>query len=159
MFMYLYFSYVLFISPFDPKDNERVGWFMVFNPTFNDISVISWQSVLLVEETRAPAENHRPVTSHWQTLSHNVVSSTPRHERDSNSQLQWWWALSAQVVVNPTTIRSQPWRSRQWKDDTSDMIIKDKVLIMVGCPIFPSTCILIAKYLFTGSLKKNQLII
>jgi hypothetical protein len=26
-------------------------WFMVFNATFNNISVISWQSVLLVEET------------------------------------------------------------------------------------------------------------
>jgi hypothetical protein len=31
---------------------------MVLNATFNNISVISWQSVLLVEETRAPAENH-----------------------------------------------------------------------------------------------------
>ena len=29
---------------------------MVFNATFNDISVISWQSVLLVEETRVPKE-------------------------------------------------------------------------------------------------------
>jgi hypothetical protein len=28
-------------------------------------------------------EKHRPAASHWQTLSHNVVSSTPRHERDS----------------------------------------------------------------------------
>ena len=27
---------------------------MVFNGTFNNISVISWQSVLLVEETRVP---------------------------------------------------------------------------------------------------------
>ena len=27
------------------------GWFMVFNATFNNISVISWQSVLYVEET------------------------------------------------------------------------------------------------------------
>jgi hypothetical protein len=26
-------------------------WFMVFNATFNNISVISWGSVLLVEET------------------------------------------------------------------------------------------------------------
>ena len=26
------------------------GWFMVFNGTFNNISVISWWSVLLVEE-------------------------------------------------------------------------------------------------------------
>jgi len=30
---------------------------MVFNATFNNISVISWQSVLLVEETRVPEEN------------------------------------------------------------------------------------------------------
>jgi len=27
---------------------------------------------------RVPGENHWPVPSHWQTLSHNVVSSTPR---------------------------------------------------------------------------------
>jgi hypothetical protein len=46
---------------------------VVFNATFNNISVISWLSVLLVEETRGPWENHRPVASHWQTLSHNVV--------------------------------------------------------------------------------------
>jgi hypothetical protein len=32
--------------------------FMVFNPTFNNISVISWQSVLLVEKIRVPGENH-----------------------------------------------------------------------------------------------------
>jgi len=55
---------------------------MVFNTTFNNISVISWWSVLLVEET---GENHRPTASHCQTLSHKVVSSTPPHERDSNS--------------------------------------------------------------------------
>jgi hypothetical protein len=46
---------------------------MVFNTTFNDISVISWRSVLLVEETRVPGENHRPVASHWQVFSDNVV--------------------------------------------------------------------------------------
>jgi hypothetical protein len=53
----------------------------------NDISVISWRSVLLVEEIRVPEENHQPVANHRQTLSHNVVSSTPRHGRGSNSQL------------------------------------------------------------------------
>jgi hypothetical protein len=31
---------------------------MVLMGTFNNISVISWQSVLLVEETRVPGENH-----------------------------------------------------------------------------------------------------
>jgi hypothetical protein len=65
-------------------NNVRV---LVFNATFNNISVISWRSVLLVEETGVPGENHRPVASHFQTLSHDVVSSTLRHERDSNSQL------------------------------------------------------------------------
>ena len=31
---------------------------MVFNVTFNNISVISWWSVLLMEETGVPGENH-----------------------------------------------------------------------------------------------------
>jgi hypothetical protein len=48
-------------------------WLMIFNATFNTISVISWRSVLLVEETRVPGENHRPIVSHRQTLLHNVV--------------------------------------------------------------------------------------
>ena len=46
---------------------------MVGNDIFNNISDIT---VLLVKETGVPGENHRPVAS--QTLSHNVVSSTPR---------------------------------------------------------------------------------
>jgi len=45
---------------------------VVFNATFSNISVISWRSVLLEEET---GENHRPVESHYTTLSHKVVSS------------------------------------------------------------------------------------
>jgi hypothetical protein len=40
------------------------GFFFVLNATFNNISVILWQSVLLVEETGVPGENHRPVTIH-----------------------------------------------------------------------------------------------
>ena len=36
---------------------ERVR-VMVINATFNNISVISWQTVLLVKETRVPGENH-----------------------------------------------------------------------------------------------------
>jgi hypothetical protein len=34
-----------------------------------------WRSILLVEETGIPGENHRPVTSNWQTVSHNDISS------------------------------------------------------------------------------------
>jgi hypothetical protein len=36
---------------------------MVFYATFNNILAISWQSVLLVEETGVPGENQRPVAS------------------------------------------------------------------------------------------------
>ena len=36
---------------------------MVFNATFNNISVILWRSVLLVEETGVSEENHLPVTN------------------------------------------------------------------------------------------------
>jgi hypothetical protein len=61
-------------------------WFMVFNATFNNSAVILWWSDLLVEVIGVPGENHRAVASNWRTLSHNVVSSTPRHERDSTSQ-------------------------------------------------------------------------
>ena len=42
---------------------------MVLNATFNNISVISWRSVSLVEETGVPGENHRPAVSFWKTLS------------------------------------------------------------------------------------------
>ena len=46
-------------------NKERGGLgLMVFNDTFNNISVTSWQSVLLVEETGVPGENHRPVAGH-----------------------------------------------------------------------------------------------
>jgi hypothetical protein len=46
---------------------------MVFKATFNNISVILLWSVLLLEETGVPGENHQPIEY---TLS----------ERDSNSQ-------------------------------------------------------------------------
>ena len=59
---------------------HRVDCFMTFNAIFNNISVISLRSVLLVEETGIPGENHRPVASHWQTLSHTVVHLALRFE-------------------------------------------------------------------------------
>ena len=60
---------------------------MVFNTFFNNISAISWRTVLWVEETGVHGKNHQLVASQLQSLSHYVELSTPRHERDSNSQL------------------------------------------------------------------------
>ena len=60
----------LAIKPNYYKNNRKkksvILWFgcMMFNAVFNYISVMSWRSVLLVEETRVPGENHRPVASH-----------------------------------------------------------------------------------------------
>ena len=45
-------------SDLNKAGEYQMAWFMVFNTTFNNISVISWQSVLLMEETRVPGENH-----------------------------------------------------------------------------------------------------
>jgi hypothetical protein len=81
---------------------------MMLNATFNNISVISWLSVLLQGDARVSGENHLPVVCQWQTLSHNVVSITPRHEHYFG-----WYALIAQVGVNPTTIR--PWAQRPFR--------------------------------------------
>jgi hypothetical protein len=54
-------------------------WASLFHP-LNNISVKSWPLISLVEETGVPRENHWPVASHWQALSHNVVSG----EKHSN---------------------------------------------------------------------------
>ena len=40
---------------------KRKVWFMVFNATLNNISVILWRSVLLEEDS---GDNNRPVESH-----------------------------------------------------------------------------------------------
>ena len=43
-----------------------VGWVMVFNATFNNISFTSWWSVLFVEDTEVHKENHQPVCGNRQ---------------------------------------------------------------------------------------------
>jgi len=37
---------------------------MVFNAPFNNITVILWWLVLLVDDTEVPGENHRPAVNH-----------------------------------------------------------------------------------------------
>jgi hypothetical protein len=50
---------------------------MVFNTTFNNISAISWRSVLLVESNRVPGENH-DLPQVIDKLYHIIISSTER---------------------------------------------------------------------------------
>jgi hypothetical protein len=70
-----------------------VGWFMILYATFNNISVISWWSVSVEEKTTDLSQ----VTL---TLRQHVVSSTPQHERDSNSQRWWRYALTFVSPIN-----------------------------------------------------------
>ena len=55
IFIYNVDGYALSQKEEEPPECKLIktvlfGWFMVFNATFNTISVISWQSVLMVEE-------------------------------------------------------------------------------------------------------------
>jgi hypothetical protein len=46
---------------------------MLFNATFNNISAIPWWSVLLVEETGVPVENHRPILEVTEKLLYHIM--------------------------------------------------------------------------------------
>ena len=90
-------------------NNIGLVWFMVFSTTFNNILVISWRSVLLVEKTEVPWENHRPVASHWQALSHNVVSSTHNFSGDKH------W-LHRYLEIQLPCDHEGPW-NKYWRND------------------------------------------
>ena len=63
------FNFNLFNNMFCIQDFWFGLWFMVFNATFSNISVISKRSVLLVEETGVAGEKHRPAASHWNFIT------------------------------------------------------------------------------------------
>ena len=54
---------------------------MVFNATFNNMSVKSWRSVLLMEETGIPGENQRPIAKEY-------IFYTLLRKRDAGIDLQ-----------------------------------------------------------------------
>jgi hypothetical protein len=65
MYIYSYVSlYLCIMTIYGDENNCLFVCLVVFNATFNNISVISWRSVLLVEETGGPEENHRIVVNH-----------------------------------------------------------------------------------------------
>ena len=67
----------------NPETNVSV---MVFNVTFNNISAITWLSVLLVVETGMPGEIHKPVASLRRPLK--IVRQTSRQKIKTNEQKQ-----------------------------------------------------------------------
>jgi hypothetical protein len=70
----------------------------VFNATFNNISVISLQSVLLVEKTGVPGEIHRSVASHWQTYYYfNYIVAV---------SFSWWWKQEKTTDLSHNVVSS-----------------------------------------------------
>ena len=59
---------------------------MVFNATFNNISAITWLSVLLVEETRVPGENHK-----------NLIKEI---KKQTNKQIKQLQICKTQAVIS-----------------------------------------------------------
>ena len=84
---------------------------IVFNSTFNNISAISWQTVL-VEEIGVPRENHRPRRPRLFSLKMNTkcICQMAFHERGRlfryrmvvfHLRLQW-------VLITTTVVSSNP---------------------------------------------------
>ena len=76
---------------------------MVFNATFNNISVISWWSVLLAEETGVPRENYQPSKLYILYLLDKVFISEwslSNHESKGSISIQVLHKKSTQRVIN-----------------------------------------------------------
>jgi hypothetical protein len=115
----------------------------------------------------------KPVTMHWiiyGLLFKRNICWCLIWNMNMQSASSIWSNLLSNVTVNIIEIVRNCVRggeanvygsSYYWNFRTSSfkqvacLILKDEVLITVGCPIFPS--ILIAKYLFTGSLKNRPI--
>ena len=110
------YEYILFY--FHLCDGRRGFWFMAIDTTFNNVSVISCRSVLLVDEIGVPGESQWSVASHWHILSQNIASSTPCHERirtcnfnGDNHLLHMW--LQIQRTGQRRSLRWQTLHLRQ----------------------------------------------
>ena len=68
---------------------------MVFNATFHNISVISWLSILLVEEIEVPGENQYLVGS---LGSLNVISTNWNNNNGKNN-----WKINIDLIVVTTS--------------------------------------------------------
>ena len=98
-------------------------WFglMAFYAIFNNISVISWRSGLLVEKTGVLGENHRPVTD----ILYYIMFMYRVHSAMNGFELTTLVVIGTdtQVVVNLTTILLRPRRSLIFANEVVNTVI------------------------------------
>ena len=99
------------------------------------------------EETGVPDENPPSASSTWQTLSHNVVSSTPRHERNkkqSNIETYSKSEISSWSILNPPRVRNEGlyFKARLWDYLVRDQFLNAWKLIDISKEI-TATCLIV----------------
>ena len=102
-----------------------IDWLIVFNATFSNISAISWQPVLVVEEAGGPAENHRPRASNWKNfITCGCESSALFSSPDPKGHVSYCHHL-ASVVRRKLFQKSSPLKVlKQWKPNLVWIITK-----------------------------------
>ena len=80
--------------------SSQVDWFMVFNVTFNNISVISWRSLLMVEETGVPDKSY-PIMLYRLNL---VMNGLRTHNIRGD---MYWYYKSNYHTITTTTVLNQ----------------------------------------------------
>jgi hypothetical protein len=80
IFLYLYLHHVSFISGGNQITQREP-------PICRHWQTLSQRKPPICRHWQTLSQRKPPICRHWQTLSHNIVSCTPCHERDLNSQL------------------------------------------------------------------------
>ena len=90
--------------------NVLLAWVLwCLTPLSTIFQLYVWQSVLVVEENRSTQRKNWPVTSHWLTLSHSIVSSTPHlsvvRTHNISDDRQWlhrYWKFNYHMIMTTT---------------------------------------------------------
>jgi hypothetical protein len=80
---------------------------MVFNVIFNNITVISWRSVLFVEKLWVPEENHRPVANH--VADNSIEKNLARRQLIVKSNESSSWLIEIKYILRKYNLREASW--------------------------------------------------